>query len=675
MQKRKLAFLMALLVTLFIVTGAVATPSVADEPGAVFTKQVAGPATDLLDGRLQLPNPADMGIRSRTAMIPVTLSKTSGGGWQWQDSLLVDSHSEMSFMVLSPDAAQWEIALQTPAGQMMRLGQGMEQAGVVQRTGQIGLEQHSFSGEIYTFARPERGAWQITVRTAVAPSTSDAPSGYLLLSNDSPYQIYTHLSSYNLWTGNQIGLVAYAYDASSDSGELAPTAAPDIIRQAQMRLITPEGRTVRLLMFDDGRHDDGAANDGVFGAQVTPRLAGQYTAQVTMRGQTPDGAPVLRSTEHIFPVVEQTISLTDEAVSATAAGLNRLAINLNATASADVDPLQLYAELWGTAADGQMIPVTWTGGLVTPTADGDAWRVPLSLDGRWLALANATAPFELRNVRLQDVASHIPLTYLDSVTLHIPETVSRSVAETAVTEVTEAMLMGERPLAATANQPVPNAPGGVLMLVHGYCSGGVWPTADFSSDVEFQDFNQNRSHDQFANLIGSFGSQYPSFGIVAHSQGGAASLHLYTYYWSGLDYSSGNRLIQSVGTPYQGTALAGNLALLGQLFGAGCGTNWDLTYDGAALWLAGIPSWARSRVYYHTTSFKDVWWRYDYCNFATDLFLSDPDDGVVEKWSGQLNGANNLGHKTGWCHTSGMRDPSQTQDHSRNGNMNSNANR
>ena len=38
-------------------------------------------------------------------------------------------------------------------------------------------------------------------------------------------------------------------------------------------------------------------------------------------------------------------------------------------------------------------------------------------------------------------------------------------------------------------------------------------------------------------------------------QGGAASLHLYTYYWSGFDYATGNRLIQSVGTPYQGTAL------------------------------------------------------------------------------------------------------------------------
>lgn len=671
MQKRQLAILMALLAGLFLVTGGLAAPSAADEPEAVFTKQVAGPGSEVLDGRSQLPNPAEMGVRSRTAMIPVTFSKAANGSWQWQDSLAVDSRSEMSVMVLSPDAANWELALQTPMGQTMQLDQGIDQAGVVQRTGQIGLEQQSFAGDIYTFARPERGAWQVTVRTAVAPSVTDAPSGYLLLSNESPYQIYAHLSSYNLWTGSQIGLVAYAYDASQDSGASAPTAATNIIRHAQMRLIAPDGRETRLIMFDDGRHGDGAARDGIFGTLLTPRQVGQYTAQVTMRGQTPDGAPLLRTTEHIFPVVEQTITLNEGPATASPDGLNRLNINLNATSTADLEQVQLYAELWGSDTAGQPVPVTWVGGLVTPTADG----VPVSIDSRWLSLANASAPFELRNVRLQDVETHIPLTQLGSVPVNIPETVSKGVAETAVSEITEEMLMGERPTTMTANQPAPNAVGGVLMLVHGYCSEGVWPTGDFTNDVTFQDYNQNRTHDQFANLIGAYGSQFPSFGVVAHSQGGAASLHLYTYYWSGLDYSSGSRLIQSVGTPYQGTSLAGNLALLGEIFGVGCGTNWDLTYDGSALWLSGIPSWARSRVYYHTTSFKDVWWRYDYCNIATDLFLSDPDDGVVEKWSGQLSSGNNLGHKTGWCHTSGMRDPAQTQDHGRNANMNTYANR
>jgi hypothetical protein len=231
------------------------------------------------------------------------------------------------------------------------------------------------------------------------------------------------------------------------------------------------------------------------------------------------------------------------------------------------------------------------------------------------------------------------------------------------------MRMGKRPEIA-----VNEAVGGKLMLVHGYCSGGnSFPVSQFSNYIVFSDPNKNRTHDQFANLIRNFGASYPSFGIVAHSQGGAASLHLYTYYWSGLDYATGNRLIQTVGTPYQGTALAGNLAALGSVFGAGCGYNYDLTYSGAAAWLAGIPSWARAKVHYSTTSFTDVWWRYDYCSLGTDLFLGDPEDGVVERAYAQLPGANNRGHKTGWCHTSGMRDPAQTSDSTRNADMNANA--
>ena len=234
-----------------------------------------------------------------------------------------------------------------------------------------------------------------------------------------------------------------------------------------------------------------------------------------------------------------------------------------------------------------------------------------------------------------------------------------------VTEVTDEMLMGIRPeRAATGDRA------GKLLLVHGYCSGDVWgpQKSSFSNSAVFYDLNKNRSHDAFANLIWSFGNSYSSYGIVAHSQGGCASLHLYTNYWSGLDDATGSRLIQSVGTPYQGTSLAGNLAAIGDVFGAGCGTNYDLTYNGASAWLSGIPTWARNAVNYYTTSFTDGW-GYDYCHLATDLFLSDPEDGTTEKSYGQLSSGVNRGHKTGWCHTTSMRDPGQTTDSGRNATM------
>jgi hypothetical protein len=231
------------------------------------------------------------------------------------------------------------------------------------------------------------------------------------------------------------------------------------------------------------------------------------------------------------------------------------------------------------------------------------------------------------------------------------------------------MRMGERP--AQAN--VAKGTGSRLLLVHGYCSGDVWPASNFTNASKFLDLNANRSHDDFARRIQTFGNTWASYGIVAHSQGGAAALHLYNYYWSGLDYATGSRLIQSVGTPYQGTNLAGILASLGSWFGVGCGTNSNLSYSGASSWLAGIPTASRAKVNYYTTSFTDRSWVYDYCHAATDLVLSDPDDGTTEKAYGQLSGAVNRGHATGQCHTTGMRDPAQYQNSSRNSTMNTNA--
>ena len=219
------------------------------------------------------------------------------------------------------------------------------------------------------------------------------------------------------------------------------------------------------------------------------------------------------------------------------------------------------------------------------------------------------------------------------------------------------------------------------ILVHGYCdSKSPFPTSHFSNEIEFSDPDMtnpvpsNWSHDQFAKKINRFAdnNNIGSCGCIAHSQGGAACLHLYRYYYSCLDYGSGNRRIQSVGTPYQGTSLIGNLAAIGDVFGSGCGANQDLTYSGASAWLSGVDSRARSEVHYFTTSFKDSWFSYDYCHIVTDAILEAPDDGCTEKAYGQLSGAHNR-HKTGWCHSNGMSEPHQATDSSRNSDMNNNA--
>jgi hypothetical protein len=365
------------------------------------------------------------------------------------------------------------------------------------------------------------------------------------------------------------------------------------------------------------------------------------------------------------PVIAPAMELASDYASARKADKKRLAVSLAVNNFPGApEKYRVFAEVWGRNAQGEERPVSWIGGMVY-VEDG---RLDLGLDPRWIGLSEARTDFELRNVRIEDPDTFIPVARVDRMDLHMPSLPGRALA--APKSLDEEMFMGPRPERAAAEKA-----GSRLLLVHGYCSGNVWgPQAgQFSNESIFLDLNKNRSHDTFAQLIWSFGSSYSSYGIVAHSQGGAAALHLYTYYWSGLDYATGGRLIQSVGTPYQGTALAGNAAVLGQVFGVGCGSNNDLTYSGASSWLSGVPSWARSAVNYYTTSFKDNWWSYDYCHLVTDLLLSDPDDGTTEKAKGQLSGGVNRGHKTGWCHTTGMADPPQTTDGSRNSTMNSNA--
>lgn len=653
-MKHKFVVLLVLLFSLFVAANSLAASPNAAAPAG---KQIAAPPADM--GQQQLPDPMANGMRSHAAMVPIQLSQTEEGTWQWVETLPVDGRDQLSLMLLAPANAGWQLAVQTPGQDLASLTD--KTAGVTHQAASLGLGNTQYPGDVYTFATPPTGLWTMQV-SATSTAAQAGASGYLVISTDSPYQLYTHLTTYTLLVGREIGLAARLIDADSTDAPLTNTIA-----SAVMRVKAADGREHHLTMFDDGAHQDGAAGDGIFGATLVADAPGHYTAQIRAEGTAPDGRAFIRTSEHVFPILSPALMLVDKPVRSRNLGGGRLQLDIPAQAlGSHVGRVLASAEVWGANATGTAVPVVWLSGIVTPQQSGSRLTVPLTLDTRWIDLAGARSAFELRNIRVQDVDTAVPLTQLDRLTVNL----NHAPGKQAVTHITDDMLMGPAPAAPDAPESA-----GVLMLIHGYCSSSVWPTADFSQYAVFADHNQNRSHDHFAQLIGTYGNNFSSFGAVAHSQGGAASLHLYTYYWSGLDYSSGNRLIQSVGTPYQGTALAGMLAVLGEIFGVGCGTNWDLTYDGASLWLSGIPSWARSRVYYHTTAFKDVWWRYDYCHVASDLFLNDPDDGTTERWAGQLSGANNLGHKSGWCHTNGMRDPAQYNDHTRNANMNANANR
>jgi len=164
-----------------------------------------------------------------------------------------------------------------------------------------------------------------------------------------------------------------------------------------------------------------------------------------------------------------------------------------------------------------------------------------------------------------------------------------------------------------------------------------------------------------------------SYAVIGHSQGGMVGTHIHNYFWSGMEKVStanGAKLIQSVGTPYKGSTAAGSTADLGNVFGIGCGSNSDLSLDGAANWLTGISQAARTSVSFYTTTYELGSFFGDWCSLPMNLVLQWPNDGVTELTYGNLPGAVNMGNKEKWCHSVDMGYAPQFTDVSRNAAMN-----
>ena len=633
--------------TLFAATPLLAQ---ADFDTQAFAKQLAGPPAEI--EAMRAPSPVEATIHSRSALLPVRFADTEAGEAAWRTTVPIENGS-LRFLVFAPRQASWQVGMVGASGRSTEAG--ALAARVIDTD--FGIGEARVPAVRYDFDNLQGDRWGIELRGG-----SDAAGGFVLVEGDADTELASYPTHTRQLVGERLGLTALLTSSADDAVRVGRKAGG--ITEAIIRVTAPDGSQALYPMYDDGRHDDGRANDGLHAGDFPTTMTGDYAAQVEVRGTNARGKAFVRTAEHLLPVVERSLDLDSAAAKALAADTTRLSIRVPVIARKAGQHYRAIGELWGTDGSGRPVPVAWLGGMVVPHAG----ELALGFDERWIALSGAKPPFELRDLRIEDPDHFVTLASARRLALAMP-TLRTTLAPSQVT-IDEMMTMGPRPDGGHSTEGV----GKRLLLVHGYCSGGVWPAAKFSTASTFLDANQNRTHDQFAQRIRTFGSTWNSFGTVAHSQGGAASLHLYAFYWSGLDNATGNRLIQSVGTPYQGTNLSGILATMGNWFGVACGSNANMTYNGASAWLAGIPNSSRAKVNYYTTSFRTTnWYTNDYCQIATDLVLSDPEDGTTEQVNGQLPGATNRGHVTGQCHTAGMRDPAQYNDSGRNATMSSNA--
>jgi len=513
------------------------------------------------------------------------------------------------------------------------------------------------------FENPERGLWNILISLPEheAP-TSDRPQAFLLMKNAGSSELTASLRSYDLHVGSIFAIDAWMQHPMMNAGSMMPE-----ISFAQIELELPDGRYELVQMEDGGVGADIEANDGIYAAAYELPVAGDYIARVEVHGTLGDGTPMIRTAQLLFSAASPDVILQDR-VDAEIVGQDIwLNIEVDWTPTTNDRTVYAYAEVWGLNTDGMLVPVAWVAGMVDIMELNAGHFITLTLDKDWLHNAQASLPLVLRNVRIQDRSTFVPLSQLPEV---IVKTRNYEEFPAPTTEqpkpITERMLMGPRPAELSASNG-----NGTLILVHGYCAArpGPFPTKDFTNYSVFEDFETNRRTDEFAILLMKFGERFPAFSLVGHFQGGLASVHLHAFYWSKLDNANGGRLMQSVGAPYQGTALAGNLAVIGKIFGAGCGTNAGMTHDGAALWLSTIPQSSRQEMYHYTTQYSTSGLVH-YCHAAANAILAWPNDGVVENDYANLPGGIFMGNAKGWCHVTDMRHPPQTTDSERNRIMN-----
>jgi len=603
-------------------------------------KQVAAPPSDILSGRLKLPDPIDLGVTSRTALLEARAE------WAQDNQLGVGIPSNLGpdggrvvFLAQEPDA--WVGVVQALDDDRLveyKTNQQRVSAGITHSRAALPWGDMVQQFDVVTLRAGSFKSMQMGIEL------KKQVDGFVLIDIDPDRELYSYVKQRRTLVDNPVTLVNSLSDGSKIVALRAVVRTPDGIRQE----IDADINSDRI--------------------SFTPTEPGEFAVRVIAEYSDQNNAPVILTTQHVIEVEAPAAPLGQARTRVSDDGV-LFEFNRDESRRRVI----LAAEVWGRSG-GAMVPVCW----LSRVCD---YNRSLSLDPRWIAMADVDpGTIELRQLRVHNVDSFVPLEIIDRLALNMPAIELPDAPAT----ITPDMLQVLAPVAVDAPAGLGDSsqraalPGGHrLLLVHGYCSpGNPFTASHFNGDIaQFSDPTVSRTHDAFALEILAQTAPMKSFGVAAHSQGAMASLHLYTYYFSGLDWARGERLIQSVGAPYQGTALAGNAAVLGDIFGFGCGENPDMNYTGSAIWLSLIPTSSREQVWYYTTSYEDRPFAFDYCNIITDLLLSDPDDGVIERDRGQLPGATNMGHLEGWCHTAGMRDPGQCTDLSRNTVINERARR
>jgi hypothetical protein len=613
-----LSFVVAVSLAVSMVVAACAHPLDVSEE----FKLTAGPPSEF--SSMHLPDVAADRISSSSALLTLKY----GPDLSFHADIPVDGDTSLTLSFFS-DApfSSFEFTIRDPRGHQVPGGSFVDES--------LAFGSNSYPCRSFRFSKPATGEWAF--RALHTPNDTRTPQGLLLVGTHSEHVVAFAVDSLFLHVGETLGIRTWL--ANSTHGRRV--AINDAIKSGTARIVLPDSSVQEVPLNDDSFGLNNDPHDGIWGGNLTAASAGRYMLDVTVQGITPRGHPFIRTVTDFLNVIQPILSFKDRPVTAVASHHSEyIALLLPVHAIGDqkhvaASKVRVFAQVWGKDKHGAEVPICWVGGIMRIETLRGQHTLSLMLNKNWLAGMHIHRLSSLRNLFVQDIHHFVPIASASSV---------RIVQHSSCVSVISGMQKSSQLTVSTdmLNGPVPswlvrkqeqlaNSSGtsaaSTLLLVHGYCAHETpFDTSSFTDYTLFQDLDANRLNDDFAVRIRDAASSFSSFGIVAHSQGGLASLHLRSFYWSPLDNSNGGRRLQTLASPYQGQPLAGLLAKVGQALGFLCGSNDDLTYDGARLWLASVPMSARKEVHYWAAKYGQDGLIH-YCNLAANIVLGWPNDG------------------------------------------------
>ncbi|MEM9382314.1 MAG: choice-of-anchor X domain-containing protein, partial [Planctomycetota bacterium] len=353
-------------------------------PPALVPRQVAAPASDLIDGTLRLPPPSAGAVRCRGSLFPLDWRGDGAKGWRAEVSLPV-AQGALGLAVHAMGASSYEVDV-TGAG----LAGPLSATPAERRDQTLPAEAGGEDVQRWDLALERAGV----VRITVVARGDRAPAPALLAVRDAqPLTAAAYIDSHERVADRELALVA---QVERDGDGLAEDRLLHTVATAWAELEGP-GVSRRQPQADDGRCGDGAAGDGRFGVRLPAGLSGAYAARIVLRG-TWGGAAFVRTTRVTFEVAEPLLVLTGR-VGREVLDARRMRLDIDAIPTADARRVQVSAEVWAHDSLGRARPMAWLSRIDLPRPGTDVeghWSLPLWLDAGWFGATGLRPPLELR---------------------------------------------------------------------------------------------------------------------------------------------------------------------------------------------------------------------------------------------------------------------------------------